>query len=201
MRSSFHTAHAAGGAPAHQLVGEDEGQVADEDRHALAEAPRLAGPAARRRDGSANTTCVVGAPRRLAASSITSSWNRAKACISSSAAPASTTTPVVAGSPPAADAAPVAERRPEPLAAGEHEPLDLPDRLVEVGVERGPAGSLGGEQLGDALLDARAAMRASDGGGQRRARRPRLGGRPAAARRDSRCAPGTAHLPSWAPAD
>ena len=39
----------------------------------------------------AYTAWVVGAPRRLTASSITSSWNSAKACISSIAAPASIT--------------------------------------------------------------------------------------------------------------
>ena len=50
------------------------------------------------------------------------------------------------------DGAPVAERRPQALAAGEDEPLDLADRLVEIGVERGPAGSFGGEQPGDAIL-------------------------------------------------
>jgi hypothetical protein len=48
----------------------------------------------------ANTVCVVGLPRRLAASSITSSWNRAKACISSNAAPALATIGCD-GSPPA----------------------------------------------------------------------------------------------------
>ena len=56
-------------------------------------------PSRRRRDGAANTVCVVRSPRRLSASSITSSWNRAKACISSKAAPASTTIGS-SGSPP-----------------------------------------------------------------------------------------------------
>ena len=58
---------------------------------------RIATPSPKRRDSpaqpaaaccSAKTVWVVGSPRRLAASSITSSWNSAKACISSNAAPA-----------------------------------------------------------------------------------------------------------------
>ena len=46
IRSSVNTRRARGGRVGEQLVGVDEGQVADEDGHALAEAPGLAPPAA-----------------------------------------------------------------------------------------------------------------------------------------------------------
>ena len=104
-----------------QLVGVDEGQVADQDGHALAEPAGLARPRRRPRDGRRTRGGTVRWPRRMAEPSITSSWISAKACSSSNAAPASIDwrgRRVAAG----ADEAPVAERRaaaawPAPAAA------------------------------------------------------------------------------------
>ena len=64
-------------------------QVADEDRHRLAEAPGSPGaPSSSAR--SANHAAVVGTPRRSFAPSIRSSWTSAIVCRSSSAAAART---------------------------------------------------------------------------------------------------------------
>ncbi len=99
MRSSFHSRQTSVGAPS-----------SSSSESTKARSPtRIATPSPKRRDSPdqlalpwvpAYTACVVGAPRRLAESSITSSWNRAKACISSNAAPARTTRSS-SGSPPA----------------------------------------------------------------------------------------------------
>ena len=97
---------------------------------------RIAAPSPNRRDSpdqparrwvSAYTACVVGPPRRLDASSITSSWNKAKACISSKAAPASTTR-WSSASATGADEAPLAERRAQALATRLDHPADLVER-------------------------------------------------------------------------
>ena len=85
---------------------------------------------------------------------MTSSWNRAKACISSNAAPASTRRSS-SGSPPAPTNPPLAERRAQPLAAGLDHPADLVERAGEVAVEGAPALALGGDEANDAIGDAR----------------------------------------------
>ena len=41
VRSSFHIRHTGSAGADEQLVGEHEGEVADEDRRAVTEAPRL----------------------------------------------------------------------------------------------------------------------------------------------------------------
>ena len=70
------------------------------------------------------------------------------------------------GSPPAPTNAPVAERRPQPLAARAHHAVDLVERRAEVGVERGPARrALGRQQLVEATTSTRAAIVARVGGG------------------------------------
>ena len=109
-----------------QLVGERGRQVAGDDRDPGAD-PLGVGPAPgaspRRSAGRAPS-----APRGAASSSsITSSWISAIVCRSSSAAAARQ----IAGTsaPPAARYPQHAERRPDPLPARAHEPLDLLDRL------------------------------------------------------------------------
>ena len=162
-RSSFHRSHASGGAP--RISRSAYTKARSPTRIATPSPNRRASPAQPCRSWSAaNTVCVVGEPRRLAASSITSSWNSANACISSNAAPASTTASAV-GVAARADAAPVAERRPQPLAAGEDQALDLVHRRGEVLVERRPPLPLRRQQLVEARLHP-----AGDAGERRRGR-------------------------------
>jgi hypothetical protein len=47
----------------------------------------------------------------------------------------------------------VAERRSEALAAGQHEPTDLVDRLCQIGIERSPSFGFGAQQLVEAGFD------------------------------------------------
>ena len=54
---------------------------------------------------------------------------------------------LLAKAPARANESPVAERRPEPFAAGEHQAADLIDRLSECGFEFDPAGALGCEEF------------------------------------------------------
>ena len=81
--------------------------------------------------------CTEGSPRRVSASSMTSSCTRAKVWRSSSAAPRSTA-PRVVGVAAGADERPVEERGPEPLAAGEHERAERRQRRRAGRRRRGP---------------------------------------------------------------
>jgi hypothetical protein len=83
---------------------------------------------------------------------MTSSWISAPACTSSSA-PAAVTIPSVSA-PPAPRQPPVAERRPHPLAAVEHELLQrLADRR-ELVPDRVEIGDLPGEEGGQCVVHA-----------------------------------------------
>ena len=99
------------------LVAPGQAQVADQDRAGHAEAPRRRRASrcrgAARRTGGARRAC----PRRVSLPSMTSSWISAAAWNSSSEAAAVTIRRVVGAAGPAP--APVAERRPQPLAAAE----------------------------------------------------------------------------------
>ena len=90
-----------------QAVREDRGEIADEDRHRLAEAPGspLAPSSSAR---PANHAAVEGTPRRSFAPSIRSSWTSAIVCRSSSAAAART---IGSSRPPGS--APPAARKPQ----------------------------------------------------------------------------------------
>ena len=81
-----------------------------------------------------------------------SSWMRAKVWRSSRAAPASTTIRSV-GVAAGADERPVAERRPEPLAPGQHQLPEGLEGLDQLGVDRRPAGQLLVEDDPDPVLD------------------------------------------------
>ena len=87
---------------------------------------------------------------------MTSSWTSANVWSSSSAAPASTTSGS-SGSPPGADERPVAERGPQPLAAGRDELAQRVERLDERRVDRRPTVDLGVEERED-----RASTRSTD---------------------------------------
>ena len=137
---------------AHQHVGVDEREVADEDRHALAEPARLAPPRPRARGGGRSARCTASLPRRVSEPSITSSCTSANVCTSSSAAAASTTHGIV-GIAAGADERAVTERGPEPLAADVDERAQRLDRFGERGVDRAPARELGVEQIVDPRLD------------------------------------------------
>ena len=107
--------------------------------------------------------------RRVADPSMMSSWMRAKVWSSSRAAPASTTIRS-SGSPPAPDEGPVAERRPQPLAPGQHQLPQGLEGLDQLGVDRRPPGQLLVEDGPDAVLDP-----AGDGAQAGRRRRPMRG--------------------------
>ena len=101
---------------------------------------------------SPNARWAVRAPRRVAEPSITSSCTSANACSISKAAPASITCGVV-GVAAGGHEAPVAEGRPQPLAAAHHQRPQRLERRHEVGAQLGPARALGGEERVEAVLD------------------------------------------------
>ena len=157
VRSSFHIRHTGSVSADEQLVGEHEGEVAGEDRRALTEAPRLSGPAVPAMPVGVHTW-VVGSPRRLDASSMTSSWNSAKR-VHQLEGGAGVDDALVVRVATGADEPPVAERRPQPLAACLDHAADLVERSGEVGVERAPALPCGGDDVEDRSVT-RAAMAA-----------------------------------------
>ncbi len=169
--------HRFGGAD-QQLVGEDEGEVADEDRHALAEAARLARP---RRP--AVLVGVHGVRRRRAAPArrvvhhVVVEQGEGVHQLERGARPNGTFVVGVATGP---DEAPVAERRAQPLAARTDHPVDLVERSAEVGVDRGPVLPRRGQQLVEADVGA---------GGDRRQARRRSGGHRVEARPRCRLRP------------
>ena len=152
MRSSFQMPDRLDRRRLHQLVGVHEGEVTDEDRHTLAESAGLPGPARPRRVRRGDRAWVVGCPRRVAASSITSSWNSANACISSNAAPASMS--IWSSAPPPAPTYPQWQNAGRSrLPPDEHQAGDLVDRVREVRGRGGPALALDVEQIGEPGVD------------------------------------------------
>ena len=113
----------------HQLVRVHECQVADQDRNTFAVSAGLSGPVATM--ALLMTVCTVGLPRRMGEPSITSSWNSANACSSSSAAPASITS-CSSGSPPAPTKPQWQNAGRRRLPPDEHERADRLERVVEI---------------------------------------------------------------------
>ena len=95
---------------------------------------------------------------------MTSSCTSANVCSSSNAAPASMTTGRRRGRRPAPTKRPVAERRPQPLAAGADEVEQGSQRRLEVGVDPGPAVELPVDQVVDARFDRVADLGQARGG-------------------------------------
>ncbi len=152
VRSSFHIRHTASGAPDEQLVGEHEGEVADEDGDTLAEAPRLPRPA--------GAAVLVGVHRVSGGGAAPSGGVVHHVVVEQGERVhqlergAGVEDARVVALAARADEAPVAERRAEPLAARRHHPLDLLERTGQVDVDRRPAITLGAHQRDEALVDA-----------------------------------------------
>jgi hypothetical protein len=133
-----------------QLIGVDEGEIADEHCRALAEAAAFAGPA---------VLAVQGFVARVCGRRAASGWRvvhhvvvEQRERVHQFERRACPHHHLVVGMAAGADEAPVAEGRTQPLAAGQHQPGDLADRLAEIVVERRPAGLLGVEQRAQALI-------------------------------------------------
>ncbi len=131
----------------HQLVGVDECQVADQDRHALAESACLTGPAVGGVTGGEH-----GMAGRFAASAVgvvhhvvVEQGERVHQLERRSGVDDDGVVGVAADS----DERPMAERRTQALAPRQHEPPDLGHRIGQVGIELGPAGQLGDEECVD----------------------------------------------------
>ena len=146
IRSSFHSAQTLGRGPDHQLVGEHEGQVADEDGHALAEAPRTRRPSHRRDAGRCRRRASSARPAR-AGRVVHHVVVEEGEGVHQLERRAGVDDPGIARVATGADEPPVAERRAEALAARADHPPDLVERPGEVGVERRPARALLVEQL------------------------------------------------------
>ena len=101
-------------------VGVDEREVADEDRHALAEPPGLAAPAVDRVAVAEVLGCAVRHAAARSEPSITSSWIERER-VQQLERGAGVGDDRIVGVAAGADVAPVAERRPQPLPAREHE--------------------------------------------------------------------------------
>ena len=144
-------------AAAQQLVGPGQQQVAEQDRAGGAVLLGVAAPAGGAVLGSASSRWVAGRPRRVSEASIRSSWTRALACSSSSAAQARTSAAVVSGRRAGGHGpvAPAAERRAQHLAAGDRRPR-LGEQARGVGPEGGQALGLLVEEGRQRLLDGRA---------------------------------------------
>ena len=138
-------------AAAQQLVGPAQQQVAEQDGAGGAVLLRVAAPA-RRRCSASNARWVAGRPRRVSEASMKSSWTSALACSSSSEAQARARASVVGRRGDGA-VAPVAERRAEPLAAGDRRP-GLRDQPLGVRPERREPRGLVVEELVEHRLDA-----------------------------------------------
>ena len=152
MRSSSKIVCAVVGRAAQEHVGVHEREVADEDRHAVAEAARRPAPRLRLRAGARTGGAPRRGPRRISEPSMMSSCTSANVCTSSSAAAAS----ITAGSSSVAaraDERARAERGAQTLAAGRDELAQRVERIAERGVDLDPALLLGGEQRVDARLD------------------------------------------------
>ena len=164
MRSSFQSRTASTGARLHQLVGVHEREVADEDRHALAEPPRLARPA--RRGVLGRRQRVGGRLPPPAGGVVHHVVVEQREGVHQLERRTRIDVDLVVVATAGADEPPVAERRSQPLAAGEHEPADLVDRVAPGRVEGRPAVALGRQQVAEPGIDP-----FRDGGEGRRRRR------------------------------
>ena len=137
----------------HELVGVHEREVADEDRDAFAEPPRLGRP-----PGGGVLGRVHGVRGRDAAAAggvVHDVVVEQREGVHQLERRAGVDDALVAGVASRTDEAPVAERRPQALATRQHEPADLVDRTTEIGVEGRPSGVLGGEHRVQPCLDPR----------------------------------------------
>ena len=151
MRSSFHSRNRLDRCPLHQLVGVHEGEITDEDRHTFAEAAGFPRPAGRgvfgRRQGVRRR---LPPPRgRVVHHVVVEQRERVHQLQGGTRIDVGLVVVTAART----HVTPVAERRTEPLAAGEHEAGDLVDRVRQVGVEAAPSLALDVEQGGEPDVD------------------------------------------------
>ena len=140
MRSSFHTARAGRRGVVQELVGVHEGEVADQDGHALAEPPRLTEPAARLVAVGEGQMGRADAPsRRGAVHHVVVEQGERVEQLEGRAGVGRPRVVRVAAGP---DEAPVDEGRAQALAAGQHQRLQRRVGRVELGIEGGPPGPL-----------------------------------------------------------
>ncbi len=137
---------------AQELVGVDEGEVAHQDGHALAEPARLAEPAARLvavgegQMGRADTPSGRGAVHHV----VVEEGERVEQLEGRTGVSRPRVIRVAAG----ADEAPVGEGRAQALAAGQHQRLQRGVGRVELGVEGRPPGPLAVEERPEPHLHA-----------------------------------------------
>ena len=152
----------------HELVGVDEGQVADEDGHALAEAPGLARPALR---GVGVGEAQVGGPGAPPGGGavhhvVVEQGEGVQQLERRAGVDRAVVGRVAAGG----DEAPVAERRPQPLAARGDEATERLHRRPQIRVQRRPAGLLHVDQLTQPGVDAVGDLEERRGGRRHRDR-------------------------------
>ena len=133
------------------MVGVDEREVADEDRHALAVPARLAGPTVRTVFGGGHDVRGRLVPAGVGVVHHVVVEQRER--MHQLEGGAGVDVDLIVGGATRADVAPVAEGRSQPLAARQHESADLVDRLGEFGSEHRPPVAFGGEELVEAAGD------------------------------------------------
>jgi hypothetical protein len=136
-RSSFHTATASHGARLEEHVGVDEGEVAHQDGHALAEPAGLADPAALLVPvGEDQVGGPLAPPGGRAVHDVVVEEGERLEQLERRAG---VDGPLVLRRAAGPHEAPEAERRPEPLPAGQQQRGERVERVGEAVVERGPA--------------------------------------------------------------
>ena len=171
----------------HQQVGVDEGQVADEDGHPLAEPAGLAPPAGRDVAGGEVDMDGRAAPPqpRPVHHVVVEQGEGVEQLEGGAGVDHRRVGRVTAG----ADEGPVAEGRPEPLPAVEDEPAQRLDRGDQLGVDQPPAGRLLVQEGVDPGFDGRRHRRQARAGSSSQAARGREASRDLRRRRSS-CRPG-----------
>ena len=156
-RSSFHSRHTAVRHTDQQLVRQHEGEVADEDRHPLAEAAGLAGPG--RPSVLAGVHGMGGRGAAPADGVVHHVVVEQREAVHQLERGAGVDHPPVGAVAAGADERPVAERRPQTLAAGVDHAADLVEGTGEIGVELDPALALALQQFVEPGVDPRARSR------------------------------------------